>query len=215
MDITGFKQAMAGGGARPTLYFVQVMPPSGISRTGNDGLDGANFISFMAQTASIPSGNIGMIEVPYMGRKVKMAGDRTYEDWNTTVVNDEGFTVRNYVEKWQELINGPISNVTLANSYSEYTSVAHVVHLSKSGEKIAEYAMQDCWPSVVAGIELGWETNDSLETFDITWTFNQWVNLGRDQSAMSNLANDIVTPIVNKMKDAAVSKIESLLDKIN
>ena len=87
-------------------------------------------------------------------------------------------------------------------------------YVTEFEEKIAEYAMQDCWPSVVAGIELGWETNDSLETFDITWTFNQWVNLGRDQSAMSNLANDIVTPIVNKMKDAAVSKIESLLDKL-
>ena len=74
--------------------------------------------------------------------------------------------------------------------------------------------MQDCWPSVIAGIELGWETNDALETFDITWTFNQWVNLGRDPSTMSDLARDIITPIVTKMKAAATSKIESILDKI-
>ena len=176
MDISGFKQAMAGGGARPSLYFVQIMPPSGI--TGNVGTDGANFISFMAQTASIPAGTIGMIEVPYMGRKVKMAGDRTYEDWNTTIVNDEGFTVRNYIETWQELINGPVSNVTSAATYDAYTSVAHVVHLAKDGQKIAEYAMQDCWPSTMAAIELGWETTDSLETFDVTWRYQHFETSG-------------------------------------
>lgn len=214
MDISGFKQAMAGGGARPTLYFVQVLPPTGL--LGNEvATDGSNFISFMAQTTSIPSGTIGMIEVPYMGRKVKMAGDRTYEDWNTTIVNDEGFTVRNYIEDWQELINGPISNVTSANSYAEYTSVAHVVHLSKSGQKIAEYAMQDCWPSTLAAIELGWETNDSLETFDVTWTFNQWVNLSGPArtGTIDNFSSDI-TPIVGAMKDVATRKIRSMLDSL-
>ena len=213
MDISGFKQAMAGGGARPSLYFVQIMPPSGLS--GNVGVDGANFISFMAQTASIPAGTIGMIEVPYMGRKVKMAGDRTYEDWNTTIVNDEGFTVRNYVEAWQELINGPISNVTSAGSYAEYTSVAHVVHLAKDGQKIAEYAMQDCWPSTMAAIELGWETTDSLETFDVTWTFNQWVNLGGSAATgtVDSVSSDI-TPVVNAMKDVATRKIRSMLDSL-
>ena len=211
MDISGFKQAMAGGGARPTLYYVQIMPPSGLS--GNVGTQGSNFIQFMAQTASIPAGPIGMIEVPFMGRKVKMAGDRTYEDWNTTIVNDEGFTVRNYVEKWQELINGPISNLTSAKDYADYTSVAHVVHLSKSGEKIAEYAMQDCWPSTVAAIELGWETNDSLETFDITWTFNQWVNLGSENSS-TDLGDEVITPIINKMRDGLSQRITSLTDKL-
>ena len=156
-----------------------------------------------------------MIEVPYMGRKVKMAGDRTYEDWNTTIVNDEGFTVRNYVEAWQELINGPISNVTSAGSYAEYTSVAHVVHLAKDGQKIAEYAMQDCWPSTMAAIELGWETTDSLETFDVTWTFNQWVNLGGSAATgtVDSVSSDI-TPVVNAMKDVATRKIRSMLDSL-
>jgi len=213
MDISGFKQAMAGGGARPSLYFVQIMPPSGI--TGNVGTDGANFISFMAQTASIPAGTIGMIEVPYMGRKVKMAGDRTYEDWNTTIVNDEGFTVRNYIETWQELINGPVSNVTSAATYDAYTSVAHVVHLAKDGQKIAEYAMQDCWPSTLAAIELGWETTDSLETFDVTWTFNQWVNLNGPAATGANFGGSSdITPVVNAMKDVASRKIRSMLDLV-
>ena len=96
-NINDIRSQLALGGARPALFQVIMNNPA------NSGGDAK--VPFMARAAQIPASTIGTIEVPYFGRKIKIAGDRTFAEWTVTVVNDEDFLIRNAMEEWMQNIN--------------------------------------------------------------------------------------------------------------
>ena len=158
-NISNFKaNGLNFGGARPTLFEVQ------IPRLGAGS-------EFMVQAAQIPSATIGPIEVPYFGRKVKIAGDRTYVEWTTTVLNDEDFAIRHALENWVQGINHNIGNVRTDNDYKQDGTVRQ---FAKNGQLIREYLFVGLFPSEISTIELDWNTVDTIETFTVTWQYDYW-----------------------------------------
>ena len=127
MDITQFKSAMRNGGARTNLFQVQITNPVDPSTD--------LILPFRCRGASLPASNINMIELPYNGRKIKVAGVKTYEDWNITVQEDEDYALRNAFEAWSNMINLPEANVRDAGSsdMSIYKADAIVQSLSQTG----------------------------------------------------------------------------------
>ncbi len=170
MNINEFRNSLAGGGARPNLFAVNLDPPSGLS--GDFG--GARMAPFMIKTSAIPGVTIAPVDVPYMGRILKLAGNTTFDDWETTIINDEDFSVRRMVESWAELINGKADNLASSSDPTNYMSNATVTQLSKTGKPIREYSMIGAFPTTIAPIELGWDTNDTIEEFSVTWAFSWW-----------------------------------------
>ena len=161
-------------GARPSLFMAHITFPTGIG----SGAGGAGAASrFLIKATSLPSATLGIIELPFMGRKIKIAGDRTFEDWETTIVNDERMYLRSAVEKWSDAINGMQSNRTkfLTNNLSEYRTTADVTQISMKGEPIRTYTFHNVWPSTVAAIEVGWETTDTISEFSVTWTYDYFL----------------------------------------
>ena len=96
----------AQDGARPSLFLAQINFP--VSVPG--GIEARDRSRFLIKSTSIPASTLGMIELRFMGRKIKLAGDRTFEDWSTTIINDEKFSVRSAIEAWSDSINGLQSN---------------------------------------------------------------------------------------------------------
>jgi hypothetical protein len=96
-NVNEIRSQMVGGGARPTLFQVQITNPA----NGAGDLK----VPFMVKATSLPASNLGTIEVGYFGRKVKVAGDRTFDEWSVTVINDEDFLIRNAMEEWMNQIN--------------------------------------------------------------------------------------------------------------
>ena len=164
MNINQFRQSLAGGGARPNLFAVELNAPSGLA----DDFGGIKSAPFMIKTTAIPGQNIGPVDVPYMGRILKVAGNVTFDDWETTIINDEDFKVRRMVEAWAELINGKADNLASSSDPSQYMANASVIQFSKTGKPIREYAMIGAFPTTISGIELGWDSNDALEEFSVT-----------------------------------------------
>lgn len=171
-NVSEMRSQLIGGGARPTLFEVQITNPiNGI----------ADFkIPFMIKAASLPASTIGQIEVPYFGRKIKIAGDRTFEDWEVTVVNDEDFAVRNAMEEWMNAVNSHVGNLrSTANLAPEsYKAQAQVRQFSKTGAMIREYTFNGLFPSNISAIETSWETNDTIEEFSLTLGYDWWETSG-------------------------------------
>lgn len=171
-NVSEMRSQLTGGGARPTLFEVQITNPiNGV----------ADFkIPFMVKAASMPASTVGQIEVPYFGRKIKIAGDRTFEDWEVTVINDEDFAVRNAMEQWMNAMNSHVGNLRDASrgSPESYKSQAQVRQFSKTGEMIREYTFNGIFPSNVAAIDTSWETNDSIEEFSLTLGYDWWTVSG-------------------------------------
>ena len=171
-SISDFKSALLGGGARPNLFEVELTTlPAGIS------WDSTNF-SYMCKAATLPASNIANIDIPFRGRIFKVAGDRTIDPWTVTIINDEGFKLRNAFEEWADLI-AKLDNNLGATDPEAYMVSAKVYQLgtgstpnSKSNSGTAnsvlkEYEVFNIWPSTVAAIDLSYDSTDTIEEFTV------------------------------------------------
>lgn len=162
--INRFKSELVGGGARPTLFQVEINNPILGNATGK--------VPFMVKAAALPASNLGSYVVPYFGRDVKYAGDRTFEDWEVTVINDEDFAVRNAMEAWSNAINSHISNNRALPQV--YKADASITQYGKDGFPLRTYNFEGLYPITISSIEMAWETKDAIEDFTVTFQYDLW-----------------------------------------
>jgi hypothetical protein len=167
-NIQEIRSQLVLGGARASLFQVQIANPA------NGAADIK--VPFMVKAAQIPASTLGQIEVPYFGRKIKVAGDRTFAEWTVTVINDEDFLVRNAMEQWMNSINSHSGNIREFGSASPllYKSNAQITQFSKTGVPIREYTFNGMFPTEVSAIEMAWETVDAIEEFTVTFQYDFW-----------------------------------------
>ena len=167
-NIQEIRSQLVLGGARASLFQVQIANPA----------NGAGDIKvpFMVKAAAIPASTLGSIEVPYFGRKIKVAGDRTFAEWSVTIINDEDFLIRNAMEQWMNSINSHAGNIREFGSASPllYKSNAQITQFSKTGVPIREYTYNGMFPTEVSAIEMAWETTDAIEEFTVTFQYDFW-----------------------------------------
>ena len=166
-NINEMRSQLVGGGARPSHFSVQITNPVNPF---------ADFkIPFMCQASSIPASTIAQIDVPYFGRNIKIAGDRSFDDWTATIINDEDFAVRNAMEEWMNSINTHVSNLRLGGASDlNYKADAIITHYGKTGNTLRRYSIQGMFPTNIAEIGLDWSTTSQIETFDVTFAFDWW-----------------------------------------
>ena len=93
-NINDFKARLAGGGARANQFKV-TMPFPGYASVGGETSD----LAFLCSATSIPGQNLGTIAVPFRGRVLNIAGDRTFNPWSVTVMNDTDFKIYRAMER--------------------------------------------------------------------------------------------------------------------
>ena len=163
-NIDDFKANLIGGGARANQYRVTVTPPPGIAI----GLD-VRRASFLVTASSLPAQTLGEIAIPFRGRNIYIAGDRTFDDpWTTTFMNDTDFMVRNAMELWSNGIND-LANNTGVISPADYQSDLTVEQLDRDDTVLKSYIFRSAWPTSVGAVELTNDTADAIETFEVTW----------------------------------------------
>jgi hypothetical protein len=167
-SINEIRSQLTFGGARPTLFQVQIQNP--VNSLGDLK------VPFMVKAASQPPSALGVIEAPYMGRKVKLSGDRTFEPWTVTVINDEDFLIKNALEEWSHSINSHEGNLTSFNSSSplQYKAQAQITQFSKTGTPIRVYQFNGLWPSEISEVEMNWESTDTIQEFTVTFQYDWW-----------------------------------------
>lgn len=167
-NINEMRSQLTGGGAKSALFRVQIQNPV---------LGAADAIApFMIKAASLPASTLGSYEVGYFGRKIKYAGDRTFEPWDVTVINDENFAVRNSMEAWMNAINSHETNLRLfgTSSASEYKTQAQITQYSKTGDVLRVYNFNGLFPTLVTPIEMNWDNTDAIEEFNVTFQYDWW-----------------------------------------
>ena len=164
-NINDFKAKLAGGGARANQFKV-TMPFPGYAQVGGEIED----LAFLCTTAQIPAMTVGNVNVPFRGRQIKIAGDRTFGDWSITVLNDTNFKLRNAFERWQNGINNMSDNEGLSNPV-DYQVDAFVDQLDRNGNTLKSYTLRGAFPTEVAAIDLNYGTNDEVETFGVTFQY--------------------------------------------
>jgi len=166
--IDQFKAQLIGGGARANQFRVILNTPSGIAT----GLIAAN-AQFMIRSASLPGQTITEVPVQFRGRQLYLAGDREFEQWTTTVLNDTDFAIRNGMERWMNGINNLQTNTGVTN-VTEYTADMVVQQLDRDDAILKQYTLTSCWPTAISAIDLNMDTASEIETFEITWRYTSF-----------------------------------------
>ena len=167
--ITGFKSKLAGGGARPNLFEVEIAFPESIA-IDNDVKERSRFL---VKAAALPASNITPIDVNFRGRILKIAGDRTFDTWTVTVLNDVDFSIRSAFEKWMNLINKMEDN-TGEQDPAIYQPDAYVHQLDRDGSTLRTYKFHDVFPTNISQIDLSYETTDTIEEFTVELQVQWW-----------------------------------------
>ena len=126
----------------------------------------------MVRSAGIPESTVGSYVVPYFGREVKYAGDRTFADWTVTIINDEDFAIRNAMEAWSNSINSHDSNIR--GLPQDYKSTGIITQFSKSGDSLRTYVFEGMFPTAIEGITMDWQQQDTIEEFSVTFQYDMW-----------------------------------------
>ena len=156
--ISDFKSKLTGGGARANLFEVVLTFPDA-AQPAQDVLDKSRFL---VKGARLPASNIAQIEVPFRGRVLKIAGDRTFDSWTVTVINDTDFAIRSAFENWMNTINKLSDNTGLVNP-ADYQADAFVFQLDRDGQSIRKYRFYDTLPTQVGPIELSYDAQGIQE----------------------------------------------------
>lgn len=167
-DVNEIRSQLTLGGARSSLFQVSFNNPA------NSVADIK--VPFMVRTAQLPESSLGTITVPYFGRTIKLAGDRTFGDWTVNVINDEDFLIRNALEEWSNRINSLRTNLRGFGAASPllYKSTAEVIQYSKTGVPIRTYKFNGIFPSSISPIDLNWGDTDTIEEFQVTFQYDWW-----------------------------------------
>jgi len=172
-SIADFKSQLVGGGARPNLFQVELT-------TLPDAVQGwsSEKMQYLCKAASLPASNIANIDVPFRGRIFKVAGDRTFDVWTVTIINDEDFILRNAFEGWMDQIS-KLSNNLGATEPASYMTDATVHQLGRGSVKnsktsegevnsiLKSYKFIDIFPTAISAIDLSYDTGDAIEEFTV------------------------------------------------
>lgn len=165
-----FKGKLQGGGARANQFRVTMNLPTIMLGNDND----PEKTSIMIKAAQLPGQVIGEIAIPFRGRNLYIAGDREFETWATTIINDTDFHVRNLLEKWTGLINDLVNNTGTVNP-GEYMSDLLVEQLDRADDTVLKsYKLRGCWPQNIGAIDLSYETQNEIEQFEVTWRYQDF-----------------------------------------
>ena len=166
LGVDDMKAKLVGGGARPNLFKVTMAFPSYV--TAN-----VELASYMCKATSMPASTIAPITVPFRGRQLQIAGDRTFDPWSVTIINDTDFNVRNSFEQWMNGINQHKQNTGLTQP-SSYMADMIVEQLDKDGTVEKTYNIRGTFPTNLGAIELSYDSENAIEEFEVEMQIQYW-----------------------------------------
>jgi hypothetical protein len=171
-----------GQGVKPNMFSIDIQWPAGnlVSGVPSDSTE-KDLINVLCKSAALPASNLGVIEVPFRGRTVKIAGDRTFDTWTATFFNDKDMKIRSYFESWLESMNtheGNYSPNFIPNQTEGYMCDVKVKQLEKhgveGGQVLREYVLKHSFPTNVSQIDLAYDSNDQVEEFSVEFQYSYW-----------------------------------------
>lgn len=208
-SIQDFKSALKGGGARANLFEVSITLPGAVSQASGWS---NNTFSILCKAAALPASNIANVDVPFRGRIFKVAGERTYDPWTITIINDEDFAIRKTMENWAQAIAqyADGSGYTAPGSYMAKAIVNQLKRTSSNSASTtggglsvaATYEFIDIFPTNISAIDLSYDTENTIEEFTVEFQVQYWRPYNVNDTATTGPAATTTPPAPNTLPGA-------------
>ena len=166
-NINKFREKL-GGGSKANLFRMDIIPEFSVSDIGFN----QKTTSILCKSGAIPAFTLGIIEVPFRGRRIKIPGDRTYGDWTATFVNDDQQNLRKSFDKWMNTIVDVNGENALRTGVSTYRCRISINQLRPDGKISRTYDLYDAFPTDVSAIDLSYDTTDAVQEFTVTFQYH-------------------------------------------
>ena len=172
-----------GEGVKPNMFSVEIPFPSGLDNEPTANSEDQKLINLLCKSTALPASNLGVIEVPFRGRTVKIAGDRTFDTWSATFFNDKDMKVRSFFEQWLETINtheannAPLFKPSSTDGYMQSMKVHQLRKDEQSPDtpsKLRSYELMFAFPTSISQIDLAYDSNDQIEEFTVEFQYSYW-----------------------------------------
>lgn len=163
MDITEFRSKLGAGGARPNQFRVTLTWPVSVG-------SGASNESLLVSAASLPASNVAGTIVQYRGREVKLPGERTFDPWTITVLNDSDMGLRRKFELWSDLMNSRTTNGGIVQPTLIFSDLS-VEQLSRNDDVVRTYVLRDAFPTQVGEIPVRYDQDNVISEFTVTFLY--------------------------------------------
>lgn len=175
LNVSQFQEKLKGG-VRANLFTVELNIPGPIGAgpsAPSAGGDSLNTLSnFMVKSAELPGSTISPIIVPFRGRQLKISGDRTFDPWTVTVINDPAFTIRKALEVWMSTMNNHEDNQGLNDGYF---APLFVTSIGRNEESLRKYKFVNAWPSDLGPISVSFDNENTLQEYQVTFQYQYWL----------------------------------------
>jgi hypothetical protein len=186
-NVDQFKANMIGGGARANQFFVGLIFPSYVTA----GLLATEQSAFLVNAAALPGSIVNPTIVPYRGREVKFAGERIFQPWTITVLNDVSFNIRNRMEEWMNGMNG-LQDGTGKTNPRDYQTNLYVTQLDRNNMPLKSYTLHSAFPVDMGDIQLNYGDNDTIETYTVTFQYQHYTTNFDDALSIGNVINNTI-----------------------
>ena len=176
-----------GQDVKPNMFRIQLPFPNGVG----PGVQGSSLTNLLCKSAALPGSNLGVIEVPFRGRTIKIAGDRTFDTWSATFFNDKDMNTRGWFESWLNAMNNhnlngaDLPNLGASGGSGSYSVDVDVFQLERAQETaevnqntdsnfIRGYRLRYAFPTSVSQIDLAYDSNDQIEEFTVEFQYSYW-----------------------------------------
>lgn len=166
MDISKFKGLLGAGGARPNQFRILLSFPSYVTVPNPE-------YSLLVTGAAVPASNVNPTLVQYRGREVKLAGERIFDPWTITIVNDTEFSLRRPFEEWMNGMNNLVDNTGVLTP-RDYQIDLEVEHLDRNDDVLQTYKLHSAFPINMSEIALQYGQNDVIEEFTVTFQYQHY-----------------------------------------
>jgi hypothetical protein len=162
-------------GARPNQFYVDLTLPAALTGSITNASLAENRLKFYVKATAIPSMEIGEVQIPFRGGQFKIPGDKTFSDWNVTIINDSDFLIRDVFERWNDMVVGNVDRDSfLEDDPLGVMSNGTVAQLNRNSTTVKSYLMTGAWPKSVSDIGLDMGSSDTIEEFSVTFALQWW-----------------------------------------
>lgn len=173
VDIFDFRSKI-GGGVRANQFTASIIYPGA---AGFIAQAQGSAEQLLIKSAQLPGSTLGNIDVFFRGRAIKVPGDRTFDDYTMTILNDRNFVHRKALDSWHNIIASNAFNTGAVNPRLTYGQI-YVTQLDRSGADLRQYLLFDVYPTTIGPTELSMETNDAIEEYTVTFAVNGFTVVG-------------------------------------
>ena len=136
---------------------------------GENGAVVPSGLDIRAKGAQLPTAEMGIMEIPYKGRKVKIPAERSFSEWTVTVMETNDMNVRRSFEKWMSVMD---AEDEIKRNTAALSTIDVILLKGDNSTPSITYTLYGAFPSSLASVDLSFDEQTAPLEYSVTFQYS-------------------------------------------